>query len=439
MGNKRLGCICFFIADFSEKSQRIVKLINYFGNVIPGSIMAIVADDSIKLAQESFSDRIKLYNVSMNENREGKAVIKALIKIAKPELLLIQPSDVKATSFAQYAKLDSRFIVFGQKMNIGNEEITVVEEEAEAATFIIRFIESEKKLDFYPKYYAHEKALNSQIQPGDLWNSIFHHKKRVESDFFDSWGYKLPVNPRTYNEKLNRLKIEGHYRRYRRYTDKHKVRVMLKKMGYESLLPECYAVVNFNISNEIWNLLPNKFVIKHSNSSGYNIVIDDKNSADLNVINRVLTSFKHVKYGVRKNEPVYSFNGRVLCTEYLDNLTDYKFFCFKGRVRFVAIVKEWLKESPLKEPYQIIVDRDFKELPFSYGYERGTISCEKPAYYDQMLHTVEVLAKNIPHVRLDMMGNNERFYFGEFTFFPGGGRDRFNPPDYDLVVGEYLD
>ena len=56
-----------------------------------------------------------------------------------------------------------------------------------------------------------------------------------------------------------------------------------------------------------------------------------------------------------------------------------------------------------------------------------------------MLHTVEVLAKNIPHVRLDMMGNNERFYFGEFTFFPGGGRDRFNPPDYDLVVGEYLD
>ena len=135
MGNKRLGCICFFIADFSEKSQRVVKLINYFGNVIPGSIMAIVADDSIKLAQESFSDRIKLYNVSMNENREGKAVIKALLKIAKPELLLIQPSDVKATSFAQYAKLDSRFIVFGQKMNIGNEEITVVEEEAEAATF----------------------------------------------------------------------------------------------------------------------------------------------------------------------------------------------------------------------------------------------------------------------------------------------------------------
>ena len=203
-------------------------------------------------------------------------------------------------------------------------------------------------------------------------------------------------------------------------------------------MPKCHATSKFHISNSLWNKLPNRFIIKHSNSSGYNIVVDEKGTTDLCMINRVLKCLKKVKYGLRKNEPVYSFFGGILYTEFIENVTDYKFFCFNGEVKFIAIVKEWLKENSSNEPYQVIVDKSFKELPFSYGYERGPIIYEKPSYFDDMLAVVEKLSSNIPHVRLDMMGTVDRFYFGEFTFFPGGGRDRFFPNEYDLIVGKYI-
>ena len=108
-------------------------------------------------------------------------------------------------------------------------------------------------------------------------------------------------------------------------------------------------------------------------------------------------------------------------------------------MEFIAVVKEWLKENGAKEPYQIILNRDYEEMPFSYGYERGPITYEKPHYFEEMLDVVEKLSKNVPHVRLDMMGDNDKFYFGEFTFFSGGGRDRFCPSEYDLIIGQKLD
>ena len=438
MRKKRLGCICFLLADFSEKSQYVIKLINHLGHIIPGSVIAIVSDNSFKKALTSFSDRIKLYNISMCENRNGKSVSHALLQMVRPELLIVLPFDEKATSFANYARLDTKLLTVGDKPSIGDREIQVTFNEDETAAFIITHIEESRNLDFYPKCYVHEKALNSQLQPGEFFNAVFRRRKRVEADFLSSWGYNLPKQPQTYNEKLNYLKINGHYRKYRKYADKSKVRTLLKKMGYEHLLPECYITTDFHISSKAWDCLPERFIIKHSNSSGYNLTVNQKSTTDLGIINRVLKCLKHVKYGLRKNEPVYPLVGKIICTEFIDAVTDYKFFCFNGKVMFIAIVKEWLKENPSKEPYQVMVDRDFNELPFSYGYERGTVAYEKPPYFGEMLATVEKLSANIPHVRLDMMGTEDRFYFGEYTFFPGGGKDRFYPPEYDLTVGKYI-
>ena len=209
----------------------------------------------------------------------------------------------------------------------------------------------------------------------------------------------------------------------------------MRKNGFGQWLPPSFGFVKHRISAHLWESLPKQFVIKPTNASGLNIVIEDKAIYNRKVINRVLRHIKQVHYGLFKNEPIYAFWNDFLIMQYIPGLTDYKFFCFNGKVEFVAVLNALKKENERGEPYQMITDRDFNELPFSHGYERGTQVYEKPAYLDEMVALAENLSAKFRHVRLDLMGNSDRFYFGEFTFFTSGGNDRFSPPEYDAFYG----
>ena len=435
MAKKKLGRVCFIVTDFSDKNAREIGLIRKLVDLVQ-ALTVVVNNESFTAAQTILPGRLKLINISMSEKKLGVSVAKKLFKLLHPNVILTFSTDKKAGSFARRAKLKTKTVVFGTEQRVVDDVIQVVDDES-AAAFIVNYIEQWKRIDFYPKCYAHLKALRTQMSPSQVVNAALHRRVRIKKAFAYKWGYNLPDNPTTYNEKINYLKLHGNYRRYRCYADKQKVRGVLAKQGYSYLLPDCFAVVNCRIIKRLWNALPEKFVVKPSNSSGYNIVVE-KSSSDLSAVNRVLRCIKRVKYGLLKNEPVYRFCGKFVLTQYLDDIIDYKFFCFDGKVRFVAVVREWLKENNNKEPYQIIVDRNYKELPFSFGYERGSVDYVKPVYFGDMVKDVEKLAKGISHVRIDMMGNNQRYYFGEFTFFSGSGNDRFHPEQYDEIVGQYL-
>ena len=297
----------------------------------------------------------------MCESNEGKTVIRSMFGVIHPDLVVVFSSDEKAKFFLEYSKLTAKTLFVGKTLNVSKDVIEAIEDEKNTASYLVKHVEKESNIDCYPKYYAQKKSLNSQMRLREIIEAFWRRDERVRNTFLAEWGYDLPKSPRTYNEKLNWLKIYGNCRRYHRYADKFKVRKLLQKCGYGELLPKCYAVVDSHITEKLWNELPDRFIIKPSNSSGYNITIDDKSLADRNVINRVLSCIKRVKYGLIKNEPVYPFCGKFVFTEFIDNLTDYKFFCFDGKVVFVAIVKEWLKENESGEPYQIIVDRDYNE------------------------------------------------------------------------------
>lgn len=48
------------------------------------------------------------------------------------------------------------------------------------------------------------------------------------------------------------------------------------------------------------------------------------------------------------------------------------------------------------------------------------------------------LSKNIPFVRIDFYDINGRLYFGEITFFPGGGFEEFTPEKWDYELGSWI-
>lgn len=56
-----------------------------------------------------------------------------------------------------------------------------------------------------------------------------------------------------------------------------------------------------------------------------------------------------------------------------------------------------------------------------------------------MVKLAEKLSKDIPFLRVDFYEINERVYFGELTFYPASGFEKFKPEEYDKILGDMLE
>lgn len=55
-----------------------------------------------------------------------------------------------------------------------------------------------------------------------------------------------------------------------------------------------------------------------------------------------------------------------------------------------------------------------------------------------MIELAESLSKDIPFIRVDFYEVNGKIYFGELTFYPASGFDRFTPEHWDYRFGNWL-
>jgi hypothetical protein len=72
-------------------------------------------------------------------------------------------------------------------------------------------------------------------------------------------------------------------------------------------------------------------------------------------------------------------------------------------------------------------------------YALATEDSPPPRTLGKMLEVARRLAEPFPFVRVDLYELGERVYFGEMTFYPGKGVERFSPPEFDRTFGEWLD
>jgi hypothetical protein len=60
---------------------------------------------------------------------------------------------------------------------------------------------------------------------------------------------------------------------------------------------------------------------------------------------------------------------------------------------------------------------------------------DPPGTLAQMIEGAEVLGSGFDFVRIDFYDTGANARFGEMTFYPGSGLDRFDPLDLDLMLG----
>lgn len=250
-------------------------------------------------------------------------------------------------------------------------------------------------------------------------------------------GYKLNLNnPKTFNEKNQWLKIYEWPNNPLAIQcgDKYTVREFIKKNNLDDYLNDLIGVWD-KVEDINWDTLPEKFVLKVTNGCAYNIICDNKSNFDKKTVFKQLNTWMKEDFGKFNAEPHYSkMKSRIICEKYLgEEMIDYKFYCFNGRVEFCYIAQGYAKEKKFT-----FFNRDGRISPFQRADYVPYLDAKVPNRFDDMIALSELLAKDFITVRIDWYEVEKKIYFGEMTFTPNAALIRLNPPEYDLLLGDYI-
>lgn len=270
---------------------------------------------------------------------------------------------------------------------------------------------------------------------------LFSDASYIRLKFYLYVGYWPNLkNPKTFNEKLQWLKLNNRHNILTKLVDKIEVKQYIsEKIGQEYVVPTLQV---YDSAEEIdISKLPDKFVLKCNHNSGGIVICRNKKNIDLQKSKDILSKTLGLNYfKVGREWPYKNVSPHILAEKLLENdgndLPDYKFYCFNGKVGCCLICANRFGEGGLKTNFY---DKDWNLLPFTRHHDNISYNIEKPEVYEKMISLAETIASDFKFVRVDFYLIENRIYFGELTFFPGNGWEEFNPIEWDYKLGAMLD
>jgi len=247
--------------------------------------------------------------------------------------------------------------------------------------------------------------------------------------------------PKTFNEKLQWLKLYDRKPEYTQMVDKYEAKkYVAERIGEKYIIPT-YGV--WDSFDEIdFDSLPNQFVLKCTHDCGGIVICKDKAKLDLQETRKKLEKcLKRNYYWQDREWPYKNVKPRIIAEKYMEDsmshsLPDYKFFCYDGEVKALFIATE--RQTLGTETKFDFFDSDFNHLDCRNGHPNAQVVPEKPKSFNEMKRLARKLSKGIPHVRVDFYEIDGRPYFGELTFFHWSGMVPFEPAEWDLIFGSWI-
>lgn len=281
------------------------------------------------------------------------------------------------------------------------------------------------------------------------WVRAVRKMRFLPSEIYVKYHYeyfsrkKLNLNdPKEFNAKIEWYKVFYRPKLLTLLADKYEVRSYVEQKIGKDYLNELIGV--YNNANEInFKTLPNEFVIKANHTNTHNIIVKDKNSLDIKkTIKKFNKWLKVNQYYRRGQEWAYKdIKPKIIIEKFLkendkETLTDYKFYCFNGKAKFIDVHLDRIEDHK-----QGCFDLSFNLLPFGKSKDYKSISSEikKPTNLEEMIYIAEKLSENIPFVRVDLYSIEGKSIFGEMTFYPSDARKEFYPIEYNLIIGDYFE
>ncbi|MFQ6943169.1 MAG: ATP-grasp fold amidoligase family protein [Clostridia bacterium] len=273
----------------------------------------------------------------------------------------------------------------------------------------------------------------SRLIPDRIYLQIVyfrHFKKFIDFD-----------NPKTFNEKIQWLKLNYRKEEYTNLVDKYRVKQYITKLiGEEYVIPT--LGVWKNVDDIDFKSLPEKFVLKCNNDSGGIVICKNKKDFDeVKAKSFLKERLKNNGYWYGREWPYKNVKPCIIAEKYMEDsiskdLKDYKFFCFNGSMEFFDIDIDRFIEH--RSNYY---DRNGNFLPFGKTYcpPDYTKKIEMPKNLDKMIELAETISHNTVLSRIDFYEIDGQVYFGEITFYPGSGFSPFTDEKWDYKLGDMID
>lgn len=262
-------------------------------------------------------------------------------------------------------------------------------------------------------------------------NLKYELKKLIPDDLYLKIKYKKIMKktlklhpPKTFNEKLQWLKIHDRNPEYVKLVDKYEVKKIVS-----NIIGDNYVIPTLGIWNSFdeinFELLPDQFVLKCTHDSGSLVICKDKKMLDLEKCRKEIEAgLKLNYYWTGREWPYKMIKPRIIAEQYMEDkstksLEDYKLFCFNGIVDNIMVVRGRSEGKPKfyhfdKDWNLCRFNRLTRSLPEEY-FE------SKPIFIDEMIRIAEKLSEKMIHVRIDLYEANGKIYFGEYTLYNQSG------------------
>ncbi len=258
-------------------------------------------------------------------------------------------------------------------------------------------------------------------------------------------------NPKTYNEKMQWMKLYNRNPLYTKLVDKIEVKRYVDNiLGPGHTFP---LLGSWEKPEDIdFASLPNEFVLKcnHNSAVGMAICKDKQNGVYTKAHggDKVYITKEQVIEGLHdgllqdfylggREWPYKNVKRRVLAEKFMKSddgepLKDYKILCFDGEPKYIWVGSNY---DPM---WFDLYSTMWENMHVLWGYEAGPKKLPRPTNLDELLTVARKLSQGLPHVRVDLYTINGIVYFGEYTFFTWAGLMKLNPSEWDMKLGNLI-
>ena len=247
------------------------------------------------------------------------------------------------------------------------------------------------------------------------------------------WRHRrLPdlADPQTFTEFVQHRKLNDRDARLPLLADKVRAKtIVAERLGSDWVIPTLWHGTALPESHD-WTT---PFVVKSRHGCNQIGFVRDPRTIDWAKLRARSKGWMRADYGFWLDEWLYSRIPRGILVEPLVGTgpglpIDYKFYVFGGRVEYIQV-----HLGRGSRHRWIVVDREWRR--------RSAASIDpdpvQPTTLKRMIAAAEELACGFDFARVDLYEIDDHPLFGEVTFYPGSGLDRFHPVSLDSEMGRH--
>lgn len=261
------------------------------------------------------------------------------------------------------------------------------------------------------------------------------YKEALEEWYYQHTLKHLDLeNPKTFNEKIQWLKLYDSTSKKTQLADKYLVREWLKeKTGEQYLFPLLGVWDKFDDID--FDSLPNQFVMKANHGSGWNIIVKDKDALNMEEAKWKFDNWMKKNFAFCNGLELHYKNiiPKIIAEQYCPCQYEYQFWCFSGVLKFVSVIL-----APHGENVKATYDLEWNRLDFVTSLPEFDKNIEQPVFFNEMVDLAKSISEDFVFVRVDFLCSETDFYIGEVTFTPASGLVKWYPDKYDYVIGNLL-